>query len=87
MKKIIAIILSAALIIAVAAMPANAAEIKKGNATDYPYIFVHGMGGWGPDNSFYDTLEISMKNAKIKLIYYKHTEVVYYGKIFILSFC
>ena len=54
MKKIIAIILSAALIIAVAAMPANAAEIKKGNATDYPYIFVHGMGGWGPDNSFYD---------------------------------
>ncbi len=54
MKKIIAIILSAALIVAVAAMPANAAEIKKDNATDYPYIFVHGMGGWGPSNSFYE---------------------------------
>lgn len=54
MKKIIATILSVALIIAAAAMPANAAEIKKDNATDYPYVFVHGMGGWGPDNSFYD---------------------------------
>lgn len=21
--------------------------------TDYPYIFVHGMGGWAPDNKFY----------------------------------
>ena len=54
MKKIIAIMLSIAMLVSVFAMPANAAEINKNNATDYPYIFVHGMGGWGPDNSFYD---------------------------------
>lgn len=27
---------------------------KSGFKTDYPYIFVHGMGGWGPSNKFYD---------------------------------
>ncbi len=26
---------------------------KSGFATDYPYIFVHGMGGWAPENKFY----------------------------------
>ena len=54
MKKIIAFILSVTMLVSVFAMPANAAEISKDNATDYPYIFVHGMGGWGPDNAFYD---------------------------------
>ncbi len=53
MKKIIAIILSAAMIISFAMLPAQAAEINKNGATDYPYIFVHGMGGWGTADSYY----------------------------------
>ncbi len=54
MKKITAIILSMAVIIAVAAFPARAAEeIDKNSATNYPYIFVHGMGGWGTADSYY----------------------------------
>lgn len=54
MKKITAIIISLALIFGIAALPAQAAEINKNTATDYPFIFVHGMGGWGPDNPFYE---------------------------------
>lgn len=53
MKKIIAIILSAALIFSVALLPAQAAEIDKNSKTDYPYIFVHGMGGWGTADPYY----------------------------------
>lgn len=54
MKRIIAVILSMAMIIAVAAFPARAAEtIDKNSATNYPYIFVHGMGGWGTADSYY----------------------------------
>jgi len=54
MKKITAIILSMVVIIAVAAFPARAAEeIDKNSATNYPYIFVHGMGGWGTADSYY----------------------------------
>lgn len=54
MKKLIAVILSMAMIIAVAAFPARAAEtIDKNSATNYPYIFVHGMGGWGTADSYY----------------------------------
>lgn len=34
------------------ALPVNAAEIKDGK-TDYPYIFVHGMGGWGSEVPYY----------------------------------
>ncbi len=52
MKKIVAIILALAMICGVAAIPANAAEIKNGE-TDYPYIFVHGMGGWGTEAPYY----------------------------------
>lgn len=52
MKKIIALILALTMICGVAAIPANAAEIKNGE-TDYPYIFVHGMGGWGSDVPYY----------------------------------
>ena len=52
MKKTIAIVLSLAMIFGVVAVPASAAEIKDGK-TDYPYIFVHGMGGWGSENSYY----------------------------------
>ena len=53
MKKIVAIILSAAVILSFAMLPAQAAEIDKNSATDYPYIFVHGMGGWGTADSYY----------------------------------
>lgn len=54
MKKIISVLLSAVIIVSLAAAPVNAAETNQSNATDYPYIFVHGMGGWAPDNPVYD---------------------------------
>lgn len=53
MKKFIAIILSAAVILSFAVLPANAAQINENSATDYPYIFVHGMGGWAPSGEYY----------------------------------
>ncbi len=53
MKKFIAIILSAAVILSFAALPANAAQINENSATDSPYIFVHGMGGWAPSGEYY----------------------------------
>ncbi len=53
MKKIIAIILTMAMVFGMAAIPASAAEINKNSKTDYPYIFVHGMGGWGTADSYY----------------------------------
>ena len=52
MKKIISVILTLAIIFGFASLPASAAEIKNGK-TDYPYIFVHGMGGWGSDVPYY----------------------------------
>lgn len=60
MKKILAVLLSVSMIFSFAAIPASALSqidertIDKANfKTEYPYIFVHGMGGWGPDNRFY----------------------------------
>jgi triacylglycerol esterase/lipase EstA (alpha/beta hydrolase family) len=33
----------------------QARPVNKNNfVTDYPYVFVHGMGGWGPSNQFYN---------------------------------
>lgn len=62
MKKIIAVILSFAMLFSFAAIPASALSqteertIDKSDfKTDYPYIFVHGMGGWGPNDPFYET--------------------------------
>ena len=52
MKKIIAVILAAVMVFGVVAIPASAAEIKK-SKTNYPYIFVHGMGGWAPSGKYY----------------------------------
>lgn len=59
MKKFISVILAVAMCISVFALPASAKSEtdriveKEGFATDYPYIFVHGMGGWAPTNDFY----------------------------------
>ena len=52
MKKILAFILAIAMLCGIASVPANAAEIQYGE-TDYPYIFVHGMGGWAPGGAYY----------------------------------
>ena len=57
MKKIVSIILVVSMLLGMVAMHAGAegtltvdgVEYK----SDYPYIFVHGMGGWAPDNEFY----------------------------------
>lgn len=57
MKKIVSIILAVSMLFGMVAMHVGA----EGSVTvdgvkytsDYPYIFVHGMGGWGPDNEFY----------------------------------
>ena len=55
MKKIISIVLSIALILSVCCFSVNAQEPvevngKVYNINDgYPFVFVHGMGGWGPD--------------------------------------
>ncbi len=57
--KIISVLLAAVLTFSLCIMPASAQEgdvrtvDKSGFVTDYPYIFVHGMGGWAPSNSFY----------------------------------
>ena len=52
MKKIIALVMAVVLVFSVFAIPASAAEIENGK-TNYPYIFVHGMGGWGTETPYY----------------------------------
>lgn len=60
MKKIISltlvlIILAVTFIVPASATPAIGRYPDKDSfVTDYPYVFVHGMGGWGPANSYYD---------------------------------
>ena len=53
MKKIIAVMLAVAILFGISSVSASAAQIDKSSATDYPYIFVHGMGGWAPGNAYY----------------------------------
>lgn len=63
MKKFICILMSVLLVFSVAVIPASAADSTE-DATrtidtsafksDYPYIFVHGMGGWAPGGSYYE---------------------------------
>lgn len=81
--KFISLLLTIAICISVCIIPVSAKSStdrvieKEGFATDYPYIFVHGMGGWSPSNKFYsmspywggglslsDTDLISMLNAQ-----------------------
>ncbi len=50
-KRIIALVLSLIICFSCLGLTASA-EAEQG--TDYPYIFVHGMGGWAPSNPFYD---------------------------------
>ncbi len=60
LSKITAVILTIMMLFSLAILPANASyelsrNIDKSSfVTNYPYIFVHGMGGWGPTNSFYE---------------------------------
>ena len=55
LKKLTALFLTLTIVFCMVALPTSAAA--EGTATestaDYPYIFVHGMGGWAPDNKFY----------------------------------
>lgn len=57
MKKFISLILVFAILFCAVAIPAAAEKTVTIDSTkfktDYPYIFVHGMGGWAPDNKFY----------------------------------
>lgn len=53
MKKLISVILVLAMVFGVASVSANAAEINKNSKTNYPFIFVHGMGGWAPGSTYY----------------------------------
>lgn len=59
LTKIFSLILAVTLcvcacIIPVSAESTNERVIDKSKfETDYPYIFVHGMGGWSPSNEFY----------------------------------
>ncbi len=60
MKKIIAVLLSALLIFSLVTVSAFAEGTEEGRTidksnfnTDYPYIFVHGMGGWAPGSDYY----------------------------------
>ncbi len=64
MKRTISIILVVIVIMTFSVIPTFACDnsgnepvrqIDKSNfETDYPYVFVHGMGGWGPTNQFYE---------------------------------
>lgn len=47
-KKVISMLICLALIMNLSAFSASA------NDTSYPYIFVHGMGGWGSADPFYE---------------------------------
>lgn len=49
-KKITAFLLVFAILVSAVAISSYAEQEQE---TDYPYIFVHGMGGWGSDNEFY----------------------------------
>ncbi len=57
--KLTSLLLALVLVFSAVAMPVSAKyepqrDIdKSGFVSDYPYVFVHGMGGWAPTNSFY----------------------------------
>lgn len=57
-KKLSALILALIMLISLAVIPTQAGYTLSRNInkssfkTDYPFVFVHGMGGWGPSGSF-----------------------------------
>ena len=59
MKKLVTLTLAVMLLLSIAVMPTDASyELsrnldKSGFKSDYPYIFVHGMGGWGTSDPYY----------------------------------
>ncbi len=57
MKRFIALILSFSMVFGMVAINAGAKSSVTVDGvkytSNYPYIFVHGMGGWAPDNEFY----------------------------------
>ncbi len=63
-KKLIAVILSVLMVFSLVSVCASAQEAEESKEvtidkslfkTDYPYIFVHGMGGWAPGSDYYAT--------------------------------
>ena len=54
MKKTVSVILCIALLLSVFSVTAFAAESGE-ESTSYPFIFVHGMGGWGSDGKLEST--------------------------------
>ena len=54
-KRIFSILL-AALLALTAVLPASSAAIDKMADVHYPYVFVHGMGGWGADEGINDLI-------------------------------
>ncbi len=60
MKKVISVILAIVTVLSLMVLPTFAANAeapsidKAAFKTDYPYIFVHGMGGWAPGSRFYE---------------------------------
>ncbi len=57
--RIISLLMAVVMVLSMSLVPAYAKEKtdrivqKDGFVTDYPYIFVHGMGGWSPSNEIY----------------------------------
>ena len=54
-KRIFSILL-AALLALTAVLPASSAAIDKMADVHYPYVFVHGWGGWGADEGINDLI-------------------------------
>lgn len=58
-KKLLSVILAVLLLFSFTALPSSAAAEQEAVLdtslfeTDYPYIFVHGMGGWGTADPYY----------------------------------
>lgn len=64
MKKIFSLFIVITIMLSISVVSASACEIPENDvsmrsinkndfATSYPYVFVHGMGGWGPHSDFY----------------------------------
>ena len=50
-RKLTALFLSLTMLLCMLALPVSAEDSE---VSEYPYVFVHGMGGWAPGNPIYD---------------------------------